>query len=104
MCNLIAMMIMTQERGDSILCGDKCHILNYERGNLSAMGGIMPRVLPNDPINGNLDIDKIEALLPNFDDQHISQLRGLTIESSHQGCNGAVARTKYTKELKTICR
>ena len=72
MTNIIACMIIASERGDSIIVGDKSHIMNYERGGAATFGGVFTRPLVNDPLNGNLDLNQIEALLPNVDDPHIS--------------------------------
>lgn len=47
--NLIAMLVSCKNKGDSVLLGDKCHIYNYERGGLAAIGSIFPQVVPNLP-------------------------------------------------------
>jgi len=40
--NLVSMMVSCKNKGDSVLMGDKCHIYNYERGGLAAIGSILP--------------------------------------------------------------
>jgi threonine aldolase len=92
MTNLIAMMIMAPGRGDSIIVGDKSHIVNYEHGNGANFGGVNFKVLENCEYTTELDLDEIKKLLPNVDDPHISKITGLTIESPHQGVYGIVGR------------
>ena len=45
--NLVAMMVSCKEKGESAILGSKCHINTYERGGLSAIGGIFPTIVPN---------------------------------------------------------
>ena len=43
--NLISQMIMAKNKGDAVILGHLSHILCYERGGISAVGSILPRVL-----------------------------------------------------------
>jgi threonine aldolase len=83
MTNLIALMIMAPHRGDSIIVGDKSHIVNYEHGNATNFGGVNLKVLENCEYTAMLETDDINKLLPNIDDPHISKITGMSIESCH---------------------
>jgi threonine aldolase len=56
--NLINMMLLAPNRAQSVIMGDLCHVLNYERGGVSLVGSIMPRVIPNEA-DGTLDLTAI---------------------------------------------
>jgi len=43
------MMTVCPTKGDSVVLGNWSHIVNYERGGISGMGGIMPWVIANEP-------------------------------------------------------
>ncbi len=43
--NLIAMMLIAQRKGEAVIVGDNSHIAHYERGGMSGIGSIFPRVL-----------------------------------------------------------
>lgn len=43
--NLIAMMLIAQKKGDAVIIGDNSHIAHYERGGMSCIGSVFPRVL-----------------------------------------------------------
>ena len=86
------MMIMAPARGDSVIVGDKSHIVSYERGNAATFGGVNLKVLENCEYITEFDLDEVQKFLPNVDDPHISKITGLSIESPHQGVYGIVDR------------
>ena len=43
--NLIAMMLIAQRKGEAVIIGDNSHIAHYERGGMSGIGNVFPRVL-----------------------------------------------------------
>ena len=49
------MMTIAEKLGDSVVMGNLCHIVNYERGGIS-MAGKMPWVIQNDP-DGTIPLD-----------------------------------------------
>ena len=53
--NLVSMMVLCQRKGDSVIIGDNSHIAHYERGGISGVGSIMPKMLKNQP-NGTIDL------------------------------------------------
>ena len=45
--NLVSMMVLCQRKGESVIIGDNSHIAHYERGGISSVGSIMPKMLRN---------------------------------------------------------
>jgi len=99
MSNLIAAIIMAPNKGDSIIIGDKSHMAYYERGSLSAFGGVFPTVLTNAP-DATMDIKTMNDIIPTFDDPHIASIKGISIETSHAHTGGRVLRPEYMKQVK----
>ena len=56
MANCVSMMTLAEKRGDSVVMGNLSHIVNYERGGVSGMGGVMPWVIQNNP-DGTIPLD-----------------------------------------------
>lgn len=94
MCNLISTMVLTPERGRALIIGSKSHLVSYERGNTAAIAGTFPMILENDN-DGTISIEKIEAAIPKVVDPHIVPVSGISLESSHNVCNGRVLRSEY---------
>jgi len=57
------MMLMAPRHGDSVIIGDLSHLAHYERGAISAFGGVFPTVLPNAP-DATLDLKTMNAAIP----------------------------------------
>lgn len=84
-------------RGDETLLGDQSHVFFYEQGGASALGGIHPRVLPNE-MDGTIPIEKIEtAIRP--DDIHFPRSRLVILENTHNRCDGTPLTPTYTAEV-----
>jgi threonine aldolase len=47
MANLIALMVNCREKGDGAIIGDFSHLNMWERGNMAAVGSIMPITIQN---------------------------------------------------------
>jgi threonine aldolase len=94
--NLIAVLTHTNH-GDEIIVGDEAHILWYEVGGASALGGVIMRTLPNDSC-GRLDLDDIDEAIRGKD-IHYPQTTLLCLENTHNRCGGAVLTTDYTDEV-----
>jgi threonine aldolase len=58
MSNLISMMVNVRVKGEGAILGHLSHVYNIERGGMSALGGIHPIVVQNQP-NGTMKIDDI---------------------------------------------
>lgn len=89
-------------RGDESLLGDQSHVFYYEQGGASALGGIHPRTLPNEP-DGTIAPEKIEAAI-RPDDVHFPRSRLIILENTHNRCNGTPLPPTYTDRVGELAR
>ncbi len=87
-------------RGDEIILGDKSHIFLNEAGGASALGGIHPHLLPNEP-DGTITPDEIEAAIRS-DNIHYPQTRLICLENTHNRCYGAALTVSYMDQVAKI--
>jgi threonine aldolase len=80
-------------RGDEVILGDKSHTTLYEAGGISALGGIHPHPLANQP-DGTLDPAQIEAAIAP-DNVHFPHTRLISLENTHNACGGRVLTLDY---------
>jgi threonine aldolase len=93
MGNLIAVLAQCQ-RGDEVIMGDLGHTFLFEGGGISALGGVFPHTLRNQP-DGTLDKEALKgAIRP--DDVHHPRSRMVIVENTHNRCGGVVLPVEYT--------
>ncbi|MBC8457189.1 MAG: threonine aldolase, partial [Deltaproteobacteria bacterium] len=49
-------------RGEEVILGNISHMFLYEAGGMSALGGIQPHIIPNQP-DGTMSLEDIEAAI-----------------------------------------
>jgi threonine aldolase len=81
-------------RGDEVILGDISHTFVYEAGGISALGGIFPHTLPNQP-DGKLRLEDIRSAI-RTDNVHFPRTRLVILENTHNRCGGAVLDAEYT--------
>ena len=101
MGNLVAQLAHCG-RGDETLLGDQSHVFFYEQGSASALGGIHPRTLPNEP-DGTIPLEKIEAAI-RPDDVHFPPSRLVILENTHNRCQGTPLSPDYTAAVGDLAR
>jgi threonine aldolase len=101
MGNLIALMIHCT-RGEEAIVGDKSHIYMNEAGGMSALGGIYPHPVPNQP-DGSLRLGDIRASIQP-DDQHRAVTRLICLENTQNVCGGVPLTAEYTQEVGRLAR
>ena len=101
MGNLIALLVHCQ-RGDEVIVGDKSHIYLNEAGGMSAVGGIHPCPVRNQP-DGTLSLDDISASI-RTEDVHHPVTRLICLENTQNVCGGAPLSVEYTVEVGRIAR
>jgi len=79
MANLVAVLTHCG-RGDEAIMGRQGHTFLHEVGGISALGGIFPNVIPNQP-DGTLAIENIENAYRE-EDIHYPQSRLLILENT----------------------
>lgn len=99
MSNLIAVLTHTRP-GDEILVGSEAHMLWYEVGGASALGGVVIRTVPNDQ-DGQMDPGAVEqAIRPK--NIHYPQTTLFCLENTHNRCGGAVLTPEYTSAISQL--
>jgi threonine aldolase len=82
-------------RGEEVILGDKSHTFLYEAGGTSAVGGIHPHTIPNQP-DGTLRLEDIEAAIRG-DNVHFPRTRLICLENTHNRCGGVALTPEYTR-------
>lgn len=85
--NLTAMLSHCQ-RGNEVILGDESHIVHYEVGGASALGGLGLRTVPNDE-QGRLDLTEVRRAIRGRD-VHFPTTGLICIENTHNLCGGSV--------------
>ncbi len=89
-------------RGDEVILGDLSHSFLYEAGGMSALGGIHPFTVPNQP-DGTLRLDDIEsAIRP--ENPHFPISRLICLENTHNRCGGVPLTPEYTRKVGDLAR
>lgn len=89
-------------RGDEVILGDQSHIFFYEQGGMSALGGIHPRTVRNQP-DGTMDIQEIEAAIRS-DNVHFPRTRLIAVENTHNRCSGNPLSPAYLHDIKALAQ
>jgi threonine aldolase len=101
MGNLIAVLAHCQ-RGDEAIMGDLGHTFLFEAGGISALGGVFPHILKNQP-DGSLAIADLQnAIRP--DDIHQPPTKLVILENTHNRCGGTVLSSGYTQTVGKFAR
>ena len=93
MSNVIAVLAQTRP-GDEIIVGSEAHMLWYEVGSASALGGVVIRAVPNEE-DGRMDLDTVEQTI-RTENIHFPHTTLLGLENTHNRCGGAVLTPEYT--------
>jgi threonine aldolase len=96
MGNLIAVLVHCQ-RGDEVILGNKSHTFMFEAGGISALGGVHPFQLPNQP-DGSLKLEDIDAAI-RPDDVHHPVSRLIALENTHNRCGGTYQSEDYVRTV-----
>ena len=89
-------------RGDEAILGDQSHTFYYEAGGISALGGVHPHTVPNQP-DGTLRLEDIEAAIRPAD-VHFPQTGLICLENTHNRCGGTVLGIDYTEAVVGLAR
>ncbi len=97
--NLVSLMAHCN-RGDEVIMGHNSHTYNYEQLGAAVLGGIGPRVVPNQP-DGTMRLEDIEAaIMP--DNVHFGISRVVSLENTHNRCGGAYLTPEYTDAVADL--
>lgn len=83
-------------RGDEVIMGDCAHTFVNEAGGISALGGVHPHIIPNQP-DGTLLIEDIQHAIRK-DDIHYPKSKLLILENTQNKCGGVSLSRRYMQE------
>lgn len=89
-------------RGEEVILGDQSHTFLYEAGGMSALGGIHPHTIANQP-DGTMRLEDIEAAIRG-DDVHFPRTRLICLENTHNRCNGSALTPQYTDAVAGLAK
>jgi threonine aldolase len=101
MGNLVSLLAQCG-RGDEIIVGDQAHTYINEQGGVSALGGIHPRVIPNEP-DGTLKLGHVASAIRS-DNVHYPRTRLVAVENTHNLCSGTPLTPDYMHALGSLAR
>jgi len=100
MGNLVSILSHCQ-RGEQIIIGDQSHIYRAEAGGFASLGGVVPRILPNND-DGTLDLNEIESNIEPID-IHRAPTKLVALENTANVVGGKVLSKEYMDSVKQIC-
>lgn len=101
MGNLLALLVHCQ-RGDEVIVGNRSHIYLNEAGGMSALGGIQPCPVPNQP-DGTLALNDILTSI-RTEDVHHPITRLICLENTQNICGGAPLSVEYTRQVGELAQ
>ena len=101
MGNLVCVLTHCR-RGDEAILGDQSHTFLYEAGGMSALGGIHPHTIVNQP-DGTMRLEDIEAAIRGSN-VHFPRSWLICLENTHNRCNGSALTPKYTDAVAALAR
>jgi threonine aldolase len=87
-------------RGDEAIVGNLGHTFLFEAGGISALGGVHPYVLPNQP-DGTLRLEDIRGAV-RADDIHAPVSKIVILENTHNRCGGVALTAEYTRQVADL--
>ena len=85
-------------RGEEVILGDRSHIFLNEAGGMSALGGVFPHIIPNQP-DGTMRLEEIEAAV-RTENIHFPHTRLICLENTHNRCYGAARPSMRTSPIR----
>ena len=89
-------------RGEEAILGDCSHIFINEAGGMSALGGVFPHTIPNQP-DGTLRLEDIEGAI-RADNIHFPRTRLICLENTHNRCYGAALTPEDTAAVVALAK
>jgi threonine aldolase len=89
-------------RGEEVILGDKSHMFLNEAGGMSALGGIHPHTVTNQP-DGTIMLEDIESAIRGSN-VHFPRTRLICLENTHNRCNGAALPAEYFDSVAGLAK
>lgn len=89
-------------RGEEVILGDKSHMFLNEAGGMSALGGIHPHTVENQP-DGTMRLGDIEDAIRGSN-VHFPHTRLICLENTHNRCNGSTLSVEYIDSVAGLAK
>jgi len=99
MANLASVLAHCR-RGEEVILGNMAHTFLYEAGGISALGGIHPHTVTNQP-DGTMLLEEIEVAI-RADNVHFPRTRLICLENTHNRCSGTPLSVAYTGTVSKL--
>jgi len=99
----LAAMLAHCPRGTKAFLGAQAHTYVYEAGGAAAFGGIVMTPIRN-TADGKLDLDELREEVEQPLDLHFAKPALLTLENTHNLCNGAAVELSHMAEVSDLAR
>ena len=96
----LSSLLATCGRGREAILGDQSHIVHYEAGGASALGGIIFHTVPTRP-DGTMPLEAIEAAIRPRADWY-AEAGVICLENTHNRCGGVVISPDYMAQVADI--
>lgn len=87
-------------RREEVILGDQSHMFLNEAGGMSALGGIHPHIIPNQP-DGTMSLKDIELAIRG-DNVHFPRTRLVCLENTHNRCVGTPLSPEYIESVAEL--
>jgi threonine aldolase len=101
MANLVCVLTHCG-RGEEVILGDKSHMFLNESGGMSALGGIHPHTVVNQP-DGTIRPEDIEAAIRSSN-VHFPRTQLICLENTHNRCSGAALSPEYIDSVAVLAK
>jgi threonine aldolase len=99
MANLVSVLTHCG-RGQEVILGDQSHTFLYEAGGVSALGGVHPHTVVNQP-DGTMRLEDITAAI-RANNVHFPHTRLICLENTHNRCNGSALTPQYMGSVAAL--
>ncbi len=101
MGNLVCVLTHCR-RAEEVILGNRSHTFLYEAGGMSALGGIHPHTIINQP-DGTMRLEDIEAAIRGHN-VHFPRTRLICLENTHNRCNGSALTPEYMETVAALAK
>ena len=101
MGNLVCVLTHCR-RAEEVILGNRSHTFLYEAGGMSALGGIHPHTIVNQP-DGTMRLEDIEAAIRGHN-VHFPRTRLICLENTHNRCNGSALTPEYMETVAALAK
>ncbi len=101
MGNTIAITLAAGE-GKEVILEEKCHIYNFEAGNVSRIARSLPRTLPSR--RGEISLELLKQNVNKALREHMPETKVIALENTHNLWGGAVLRPDYIRQVGRFAR